>query len=157
MKHGIRIFAAAALFALAGSVWAGDKEDDPDLRQATAKFEQERRHLIEANLQLTGDEAARFWPLYDRFQKNLDALTERRRAIIAEFGENYDDMSEATAKKIMFERIQLSAERFHLMKEYYPQFERALPVKKLARYYQIESKIYFSVEAGIAEELPLLK
>lgn len=157
MKHAGRIILTAGCLALAMSAGAEEGAVDPELAQAAVRFNQERRDLIEANLQLTPDEAARFWPLYERYQRATGVLIERRRASIAEFGENYDDMSEAEAKKFMRDRIELTEQRFHLMKQYYPEFERALPAKKLARYYQIESKIYFSVEAGIAEEIPLVK
>ncbi len=44
-----------------------------------------------------------------------------------------------------------------LRRAYLHRFEKVVPVKKLARYIQIESKIRAAVEAGIAEELPLIK
>ncbi|SMF96873.1 hypothetical protein SAMN02949497_4287 [Methylomagnum ishizawai] len=157
MKHAGRIILSAGCLALAVSAGAEEGVADPELAQAAARFNQERRDLIASNLQLTPDEATRFWPLYERYQRAVGVLIERRRASIAEFGENYDEMSEAEAKKFIRDRIELTEQRFRLMKQYYLEFEHALPVKKLARYYQIESKIYFSVEAGIAEEIPLVK
>ena len=155
----VRILAAAMLaIAISGSALAeNETEPDSGMAEATAKFQRDRRQLIESNLQLTETEAARFWPVYERFQRELAKVTEKRRSIIAEFGENYDDMSDAMARKIMLDRIELEEIRYRLMKEFYPSFESALPIKKLARYYQIESKIHYSVEAGIAEELPLVK
>jgi Spy/CpxP family protein refolding chaperone len=155
--YGIRKL-AAALLALAVS-WPllAEEAPAPGLDQATAKFERERRSLIADNMSFTPAEAARFWPIYQQFQKDLFGLIERRRALIAEFGENYDAMTDAKAKQILRDHIGLEEDRFRLMRAYAPRFEPALSAKKLARYYQIENKIHHAAEAGIAEEIPLIK
>ncbi len=153
----IRSLAAALIaFAVSGAIVAQEAAVDL-LAQATEQYSRERKRLIADNLQLTAQEAEQFWPLYDQFEKDLLVLTEKRRAIIATFGENYDEMTDAMAREILDERVQLEEDRAHIRKKYLPKFERILPIKKLARYYQIESKISASVDAGIAEELPLIK
>lgn len=127
------------------------------LDEAAARFVRDRKHLVAQSLPLTAAEAGKFWPLYERFQRDIVALTEKRRVFIAEFGENYDDMSEAAARKLTLDRLELGEARYRLLRAYLPRFEKVLPPTKLARYYQIEGKIAASVEAGIAEELPLVK
>ncbi len=131
--------------------------DDYSLAAADQLYGQERKRIIADNLQLTPEEAQRFWPVYEEFERDLNVLTERRRAIIARFGENYDAMTDDMARQLLRDRLQLEESRAALRQRFLPRFERVLPIKKLARYYQIESKIYASVEAGIADELPLLK
>jgi hypothetical protein len=147
------------LLVLALCTPAGAEETVPaiSLDEAVARFSRDRKRLVEDSLPLTPAEAEKFWPLYERLQKDLSVLMEKRRALIAEFGENYDDMSDAAARKLMIDRLELQDARYRLLKAYLPRFERVLPVKKLARYFQIEGKISASVEAGIAEELPLIK
>lgn len=127
------------------------------LDEAANRFSEDRRKLVAESLPLTATEAEKFWPLYERLQRELSVLTEKRRAVIAEFGENYDDMSDAAAKKLMIDRLELQEARYRLLRAYLPRFEKVLPMKKLARYFQIEGKIAASVEAGIAEELPLIR
>lgn len=134
-----------------------DQPDRDPLKALTEQYQRDRKRLIAENLNLTREEAKRFWPLYEQYERDLFALTERRRALIGEFAENYDAMTDEMAKKLMLDRLQLEIERDRLRKHYLPQFEKVLPVKKLARYYQLESKIRAAVEAGIADELPLIK
>lgn len=152
--RGIHSLTAASL-ALALSVPA--RAETNVLDRATEQFYRDRKNLIADSLKLTAPEAAAFWPLYERFQQDLNAMVERRRRIIGEFGENYDDMSDEKAKQILVERLAIEDERCHLVKAYFPRFERVLPIKKVARYFQVEGKIHASVEAGIAEQLPLIK
>jgi hypothetical protein len=157
-KRTLRPYCLALALAASGGSHAGPQvQDDDSLAAADQIYGQERKRIIADNLQLTPDEAKRFWPVYEAFERDLNVLTERRRAIIARFGENYDAMTDDMARQILRDRLQLEESRAALKQKFMPRFERALPIKKLARYYQIESKIYASVEAGIADELPLLK
>ncbi|MDD1650195.1 MAG: hypothetical protein LUO80_07350, partial [Methylococcaceae bacterium] len=81
----------------------------------------------------------------------------KRSAIITKFGENHESMTDAMAKEIMLERLDIEDEISRLIRVYLPRFEKVLTVKNLARYYQIESKIRTAVDAGIEEALPLIK
>ena len=135
---------------------AAEPDAEP-LNEATEQYSRERKRLISDNLQLTAPEAQRFWPLYEQFEKDLLVLTDKIRAGIAELAENYESMTDAMAKKITIDRLKIDEERDRLRRAYLPKFEKVLPAKKLARYYQIESKIRAAVECGIAQELPLIK
>jgi Spy/CpxP family protein refolding chaperone len=157
MKQGMLALAAALLArALLNPVAAAEQAVDP-LPAATEQYARDRKQLIAENLSLTEAEARRFWPVYEAFERDLLQLTEKRRRVIAKFGENYEAMTDAMAREILNDRLELEEERTRLRRRYVARFEKVLPIRKLARYYQIESKIRTAVEAGIAQELPLLK
>lgn len=149
--------AMLVLLALAAPPLPAVGAEQDSLKALTEKYQRDRKRLIEENLSLTAAEAKRFWPVYAEYERELFKLTERRRVLIAEFGENYDAMSDVIARKILMDRIEIEEERHRLRRRYLPRFEKALPIKKLARYYQIESTIRSAVEAGIADELPLIQ
>lgn len=154
-----RWFAAILIVAGGGvspPVAAAEQAADP-LREAMQQSSQDRRRLIAENLPLTTSEAKRFWPLYAQFEKELLVFTEKRQAIIAKFGENHESMTDAMAREILLGRLAIEDGVARLIRVYLPRFEQVLPVKKLARYYQIESKIRTAVDAGIEEALPLIK
>jgi hypothetical protein len=115
----------------------------------------ERRALVAHNLRLTASEATGFWPVYSRFERDLAVWRERRQRIVAEFGENYDSMSDEVAQKLTVDRLDLDEARCRLMRSYLPQFSKVLPARKVARYYDIEAKIRAVVNAEIAESIPL--
>jgi len=151
-----RLGAACALLAWCSTAAAGEASADP-LKTLTEQYQQDRHRLIAGNLALTAAEARKFWPLYEQYEKDLQLLTSRRQAVIAKFGENYDAMTDAMAREILFDRLRIEEEHHRLRRIYLPRFEQVLPIKKLARYYQIESKIRAAVEAGVADELPLIR
>jgi hypothetical protein len=123
----------------------------------TEQSKQDRRRLVADNLPLTETEAQRFWPLYERFEQDISNLAEQRKAIINKLGEHYDDMSDAMAKQLVLGQLNYQEDRLKLMKAYLPRFEKTLPAKKLARFYQIEGRIRAAIEAEIAERIPLIK
>lgn len=149
--------AMLVLLALAASPLPVVGGEEDSLQVLTEQYQRDRKRLIEENLTLTAAEARRFWPVYAEYERELFKLTERRRALIAEFGENFDAMSDVIARKILMDRMEIEDERYRLRRRFLPRFEKALPIRKLARYYQIESTIRAAVEAGIADELPLIK
>ena len=148
--------AVLVAIAVAGPISAQESAPDP-LAEETEHYNRERRRLIVDNLQLTASEAGGFWPIYEQFEKEGIVLREKRRQLIAEFGENYDQMTDAMARKLLTDRLDLEEERARIWKIYFAKFEKVLPIKKLARFYQIESKIRAFVDAGIAEKIPLIQ
>ncbi|MGY6276332.1 hypothetical protein [Methylomonas sp. MgM2] len=156
MSDIVRVAIFLFLAALAGPIEAREPTQD-DMTALTARFNKERRRIIAENLQLSDTEAKSFWPIYDQLEHEIAAARNHRTRIISEFGENYDQMTDAEAKKLLLEYINLEEQRGRLWKIYFEKFEKVLPIKKLARYYQIENNIHAFVEAGIAEEIPLIK
>ena len=119
-------------------------------------LEQDRKRLISANLQLTPEEARKFWPLYDSFAAELAAWRDRRRHHIGLFGENYDNLSEEEARQFVEDGLTLEEQRQRMLRRHLKSVAEVLPAYKLALYSQIEFKIHAFVEAGIAEHIPLL-
>ncbi len=125
--------------------------------QAHRDADQDRKRLVADHLPLTPSEAQHFWPLYDRYQTDVSDLVGKRMEIIGKLGEHYDSMTDALARQLTVDNLELQEARLRLIKSYLPKFEKVLPGKKLARYYQIEAKIRAAVDAEIAERIPLIQ
>jgi hypothetical protein len=150
--RGIAFFAVwLSTLGLANPIYA----ETPEAAVAE-QSSQDRKRLVADNLPLSDSESKAFWPLYERFEKDLSALSQRRRTILNTLGENYDDMSNAMAKQITLDHLDYQEARIKLMKGYLNRFEKALPAKKLARFYQIEARIRATIDAEIAERIPLI-
>jgi hypothetical protein len=71
-------FTAASLvvctFGLSGSAWAQSSQKQLDIAAARAQ----RKATVGANMNLTPDEASRFWPVYDAYEKRMDSVEDRR-------------------------------------------------------------------------------
>lgn len=122
-----------------------------------APAKDEKKRLVAEQMQFTDSEARQFWPIYEKLQREWAVQQARRTAMMGEFGRHYEDMPEAEAKRLTLERLAVEENRIRLFRSYLPKFEKIMTWRKIARYYQIESKLHAAVNAEIAEELPLVK
>ena len=151
------VILAALLSAIGFSNPAAAEGQASSTSAGQADAGQDRKRLVADHLPLTPSEAQHFWPVYDHYQKDMANMLDRRQQIIAKLGEHYDDMSDAVAKQLTIDNLELQEARLHLIRSYLPKFEKVLPAKKLARYYQIEARIRAAVDAEIAERIPLIE
>ena len=117
----------------------------------------DKKAVYAANLGLTEEESARFWPIYDQYEAKVKPLQDRLVANINNFAEKYDTLSDADATAILKEKMAIEKERDALKQEYTKKIEKVLPGKKAARYLQIESKIRALIRFELAGEIPLVQ
>jgi hypothetical protein len=154
-----RVLALASVLFAVGFPAALLAEGQPERtdRQTESNATQERRRLVAEYLPLTPTEAHLFWPIYELFMKETAQLVDRRQAIVARLGENFDEMTDEVAMELTKETIEYQEARLKLLKTFLPKYEKVIPPKKLARYYQIESRIRAAVDVEIAKRIPLIK
>jgi hypothetical protein len=116
-----------------------------------------RRVLVDQSLKLDSAKAVKFWPLYEHYQKELDHFRKARLDLLSNMGENYDNMSDSDAAKIIEERLHIERGRVELMEKTIRDMSRILSQRELARFLQIELKIKAFIDAGIEEEIPILQ
>jgi hypothetical protein len=116
-----------------------------------------RKALVAVNLKMTDDEAAKFWPVYDSYQKEMNALGDRLVALLGDYGKNFHDMSDDKAMKILDEYLNIEAERVKVKRSYVEQFAKALPGRKVGRFYQIENKMDAVIRYEMAKTIPVVE
>jgi hypothetical protein len=123
------------------------------------KVRADKKLLVAANMELTEQEAAAFWPVYEAYQKDLGALNERTRKAIESYATAYNAgaVPDETAKKLLDEALAIEAAEVDLRKSYVPKFSKVLPAAKVARYYQIEQKIRAAIKYELANGIPLVQ
>lgn len=121
------------------------------------KIRADKKLFVSQNMQLTESESKVFWPVYDDLQKALGNLNDRAIGLIQEYANNYQSLSDATAKKLTEDYLTLQGDRVKLLQSYLPKFRSVLPEKKVARYYQLENKMYAVVLYDLARQIPLAK
>jgi hypothetical protein len=136
-----------------------DKKDSAsgNMEILRGKIRADKKLVVAANMDLTETEANAFWPIYQEYQTDLAKANERIGNLIGEYAENYQSMTDQTAKKLLDKSIILERDRLTLRVFYLPRFQKALPSIKVARYYQIENKIQAILQYELAENIPLVK
>jgi len=113
--------------------------------------------LIQASMQFTSDEAAKFWPLYKTYEQTRKGLTDDRLAIIKEYAKNYSSMTDAKALELMQRGLALEERTAAGKRAFLAELQKALPAKTVARFYQVHTRIDMLIDAMFAGEVPLVK
>ena len=151
--------AAAAATLLAGPVAFAQDQASDNMEIVREKVRADKKLLVATNMELTEQEAAAFWPVYEAYQKEIGDLNARMLKAIESYADVYNQgtVPDDVAKKLLDEVLDIDADEVDLRKSYVPKFGKVLPAGKLARYYQIESKIRAAIRYELASGIPLVK
>jgi hypothetical protein len=94
--------------------------------------------FITKRLDLTTDEATKFWPVYDQYQDELKDLRQKNRKTLFNVYQNIETMSDADVSKVLEDELVFKQNELNLTKKYLPQFKTVLPVKKVAKLFKAE-------------------
>jgi Spy/CpxP family protein refolding chaperone len=122
------------------------------------KVKADKKLVVAENMELTESEAAAFWPVYEQYQKELGAINERLRTLIAGYAQSYntDTVTDEKAKKMTDEMIAIEKDYAAFRASFVPKLGAVLPPMKVVRYLQIENKIRALIMLALADEVPLV-
>lgn len=128
-----------------------------DLNLLRQDLRAKRRQLIAANLKLTEAEAARFWPVYDQYIKELIAINDKKFALIQEYAQNFGKMSDF--ESLLFIRNWLDSDiaATQLRQKYVPIVSKVLDGKKTATFFQLDRRIAMMLELQVSSQMPLVQ
>jgi len=144
--------------AVSGPVLAQDMTGDT-MQALKEKVKADKKLVVSANLNLTEAEAKGFWPMYESYQKELEAINKRTLKVITDYADAYraDAVTDDKAKALLDEALAVESAEADLKKSYVPKLSKVLPLKKVTRYIQIENKIRAVVRYELASAIPLVK
>jgi hypothetical protein len=159
----LRLLLAAAL--MLGASAAALRAEEPRAGEAAEAsldllldtIRSNRKALVAVSLALTGDEAARFWPVYDRYAEEIDAIGDRLARVIQDYTASFRELSNEKAMKLVDEYLAVEADRVQERRAYLGEFAKSLPGRTVARLYQIENKLDAVVRYDLAAAIPVLE
>ena len=159
----LRLLLAAAL--MLGASAAALRAEEPRAGQAAQAnldllldaIRSNRKALVAVNLALSDDEAARFWPVYDRYQQEIDAIGDRLASVIQDYTASFRDLSNEKAMKLVDEYLAVEADRVQVRRTYLGEFAKSLPGRTVARLYQIENKLDAVIRYDLAAAIPVIE
>lgn len=149
----------ACVLLLAGvPVRAQDKA--PAQRTAAewlAQIQADRKAVISGAIDLTPEEAGKFWPLYDAFQREMAVPRSAITRALNDFVAAGYSVTDANAKRLTLEVLAAEKEETRIRDKYFRKMLAVLPPRKVARYMQVENKIEAIVRFESAKEIPLVR
>lgn len=102
--------------------------------------------FITEKLNLSPQEAQKFWPVYNQYHSDMEALKKQRKDnkdMINKAG-GIDNMSDADVQKLIASETDIESRELDLRKQYISKFEQVIPARKVAKFYiaEDEFKLY---------------
>lgn len=155
-----RLLAALLLFILAPAMGAAQAENKPadavDMQVLQKAMQGDKRAYVASMISLTPQEAKKFWPLYDAYQRDLDASNRRRVIVVERLIGMERPPSDLYAKTLSAELLAADDMELKARKTLQSRLMKALPARKAARYLQLESKMRALNAYNIAVHIPLV-
>ncbi|RLD22188.1 MAG: hypothetical protein DRI69_02010 [Bacteroidetes bacterium] len=98
------------------------------------RIESQRIAYITQKLDLTPDESAKFWPVYNEFKK----LQKGKRAEVMP-DKPLKELNEAEAEEMIEKRLAMEEEMIELKRDYFKNLKEVIPSTKIVLLVQIES------------------
>ncbi len=127
MKHIL----ATLLMVLMAFPLLGQDNGDMDLASVRIAF-------LTKRLSLTPDEAQVFWPVYNQYQSEVQAVRQKLKNDYQESKGDFDSMSDKEVEKMVDGFVQMKEKEYNIFTRYHAEFKRVLPIRKVAKLYRAE-------------------
>ena len=164
LAAGGTLIACLAASPLAAQSAASPSADETRARNLSAYVELLRSDirdvkvaLITGMMQFSEADDQKFWPVYREYEGDLSAINDERLALIKEYAQTYEKMTDEIANRLAHAVLDLEARRNALKTKYYERLTTILPARTAARVLQVENQILLLLDLQIAASLPVIE
>ena len=148
----------AATLAVANPGWAqGKPADVTDMQALQAAVRADKRGYVAKMLALTDAEAAKFWPIYDAYQRELETANRRRSTTLVSVVGQGQTIGDLHAKAVLKDLVTADDIEHKARRTMRDRVMKALPGSKAARYLQLEWKIRAAQDYDLASTIPMVR
>ena len=156
-----RLSLAGLLLTLTCGSAAAQAPADPKLDAAIAQLRKDaqadKNDLINANMGFTADEAAAFWPLYKGYEQKRKAIGDEKVALIKDLAASFDNLTDEKARELVARSMMIEDKITDARRQFLEDLRKALPAKRVARFYQVENRIEMLMDLTLSQGIPLVK
>lgn len=156
--RAIALKALAAFFSISAvqSFVASRAFADPALDQARSAAQLDKMMSVAEEMKLDKNQEKIFWQLYNRYQRDLQQLGDKRIRLIRDAKQEAADLTDAQATDLIRRALALEETRLAIKRRHVALFLEKLPPRIVARYFQMENKIQTEIDSQVAERMPLV-
>jgi len=124
---------------------------DRDLELLRKDIRSQKKQIVAANMDLSDDQAVKFWPVYDRYASELASIYDTKLALLSEYQDNYNTMTGDQAEGYIRRRAALEQDAMQLRLKYVPEFRKVLTGRQTARFFQIEWRLDLMINMQLSQ------
>lgn len=129
--------ALLGIFTLIGVTGMSQKQNR-DINHRLAKADS----ILIVKLELTDAEQSAFLPLYHQFVKDKKENRKKHLPSERKAKKRMDELSDQELEEVIQKRFEFKQADLTLQKNYHEKFKKVLPMKKLAKFYHMEKRLF---------------
>ena len=146
-------------------LWAADTpESTPAAQPTTEQVMQQFRDDLQAaaadvmakGLTLNAEQAAKFWPMFDAFQKEQKAIIDAQLKSLVKYRDTYKTMSDADALAYANSLLARDQNIHDLRVKYLAKFQTVVPTRVAARAIQLDRRLGLVGQVKVSSQVPLI-
>lgn len=116
---------------------------------------QEKAEIMGAMMALNAPDSAKFWPIYSDYDAQLTKLNDMRVANIKEYAQNYNNLTDDEADKLIQNAMAYQKQRQELLAQTYVKVRDALGGVTAARFAMVEHQLLAIIDLKVISSLPI--
>ena len=139
----------------AGAPSAAPTTIDEVLMAVRADLQSSRADILAKNMTLDSALAAKFWPMYETYQKEQNVIMDEQLKGIQRYIEGYETMDDAGARGLIEAHFTRDQKMNALRQKWFGDFQKVLGTKLAVRAMQIDRRLSLAHQLEFAARIPL--
>ena len=128
---------------------------DQVLQAVRADLQTGRADIIAKNVTFSAEQAAKFWPIYDTYQKEQNVIMDDQMRGIQRYVDSYNTLDDATALGLINAHFDRDARMNALRQRWLGEFQKVLGTRLAVRVIQIDRRLSLAHQLEFAARIPL--
>ena len=146
-------------------LWAADAPDTTNAAQPTTEevihqfrddLQLRAADIMAKGLTLSAEEAAKFWPMFDAFQKEQKAIIDEQLESLVKYRDTYKTLTDADAVAYANSLLTRDQKIHDLRVKYLAKFQTVVPTRVAARAIQIDRRLGLVAQVKVSSQVPLI-
>jgi hypothetical protein len=128
---------------------------DEDIALLRVDIRAMKMQVIGQNMSLSDAEGQKFWPIYNRYVKDLSEVNNQKYALLKQYAEMWATMSDEDALIYVRHWLEADGEAQALRLKYVPVVSQVLPGRKAATFFQLDRRLNMIIDLQLFSQIPL--
>jgi hypothetical protein len=129
---------------------------DQQIQMLRKDIRSQRKQIIAQNMNLTDQEAEKFWPIYDQYIADLVESNNGKYQAVKDYL-SVETLNDDQIDRLSKTWIGVDESVVQLRMKYFPRFRAVLPAKHAARFFQLDRRVQMMIDLQLAAAIPLVE
>jgi len=130
---------------------------DQDIELMRQDIRSHKKQLMAQNLKLSGAEAARFWPVYDKYVAELTRINDKKFELLQRYADQHATITDEQALTFAKEWTDFDTQITALRQKYVSIVADVISGRNTAMFIQLDRRMTMMIELQIASKMPMAR